>query len=101
MVTMKSGAETKMWGGVVSKSDVSSHQYGTHVLKGRFLDGNPDNVNQAMPYALRSSNVRLDLWNGKAVIVSGQLASGYPIEGGPPLIDVEAIEADQAMKAQK
>jgi len=85
-----------MWTGVVRKPEVTSYQYGTHQLFGHALDGKSDGAPRL--YALKSATVNLDPWVGKTVIIGGELVEGYPLENGPPLIDVRQIEADRPVK---
>jgi hypothetical protein len=86
---------TKMYFGLLETSEVTTYQYGTHSLKGNVLDGNPDNMTKKVLFALKSDLVKLDHFNGKKVIVTGNKIAGYPIENGPDFIEVIAIENDQ------
>lgn len=85
----------QMWVGIVSKSENTSYQYGTHQLNGTLIDGNPDTADKVILFALKSDKIKLDDWIGKKVIVSGNKVEGYPIENGPDYIEVTAIENDQ------
>lgn len=72
-------------GGRLEQLGVTAYQYGTHRLGG---------------YALQSGRVNLDAYIGSKVIVTGRPVAGYPLDGGPPLLDVMAIEPDGAVYAQ-
>jgi hypothetical protein len=86
---------TQMWTGIITKLEMSTFQYGTHLLNGIPLDGNPDNVSKSLKFALKSDKVNLDEWIGKKVIITGSKVNGYPVENGPDFINVTAIEVDQ------
>jgi hypothetical protein len=57
--------------------------YGTHVLK---------DDNEKTLYALKSDNIKLDVFVDLYVTVKGDLISGYPVDGGPDYLNVKAIE---------
>ena len=59
---------------------MTSFQYGTHLLKAG-----------SNTYALKSSKVRLDDYLDKKVKIKGAKVSGYPLEGGPELIEVSEV----------
>jgi hypothetical protein len=69
--------------GKINKIDVSSWQYGTHTLE--------DTQGKPM-YALKSSSINLELYEGKAVNISGNKIDGYPVDGGPVYIEVTEIK---------
>lgn len=89
-----------MWAGTLQKTEMTSYQYGTHILKGFLLDGNPDTHGKEVIYALKSNKVNLNEFSGKKVIIIGSKVEGYPIEGGPILIEVSGVEIDKIMKTQ-
>ena len=62
---------------IIQKQGITTYQYGTHT--------NSD-------YALRSSSVNLDDYVGQSVTVVGQKVEGYPVDGGPDLLEVEKIK---------
>ena len=93
--------QLQMWAGTLSKAEVTSYQYGTHELKGNFLDGNPDNAGKDFLFAILSDELNLDEWLNKKVIITGNKVAGYPIENGPELINVTAIEEDKEIKVKK
>jgi hypothetical protein len=68
--------------GTIQKQVMTTYQYGTHVLQNK--DGKT-------LYALKSEMLRLDDYIGKTVEVRGQLLNEYPIEGGPPYVEVVKI----------
>jgi len=43
-------------------------------------------------YALRSSSLDLRKYETKEVNIFGQLVDGYPLEGGPALIEVIKVD---------
>lgn len=63
--------------GLLQEQGVTTYQYGTHTLGS---------------YALRSSSVNLDLYVNQQVTIRGQKVDGYPVDGGPELIEVASIE---------
>ncbi|RMF01783.1 MAG: hypothetical protein D6772_04330 [Bacteroidetes bacterium] len=63
--------------GTLAAQGFTSYQYGTHTLGG---------------YALRSSTIDLDQYVDLQVEVIGRKVDGYPLEGGPELIEVERIK---------
>jgi hypothetical protein len=63
--------------GTLQEQGFTTYQYGTHTL------GN---------YALRSSTVNLDDYVNQEVEVIGRKVEGYPVDGGPDLIEVEHIK---------
>ncbi|WP_147273589.1 hypothetical protein [Pedobacter chinensis] len=66
--------------GRIEKLGVTTYQYGTHVI----------NAN-GKPYVLKSSAVILDTYVDKQVTLRGVKVAGYPIEGGPELIEVSEV----------
>lgn len=56
--------------------------YGTHILV---------NDTGKTLYALKSANINLDKYIDKKVTVNGDLIAGYPVEGGPDYLNVQAI----------
>ncbi len=69
--------------GTIVARELTGFQYGNDLLLGR--DGR-------VRYALHAGAVDLALWRGRAVRVSGRPVAGYPLDGGPPLLDVTTIE---------
>ncbi len=69
--------------GQLQVQGLTMYQYGSHVLVG------PDGETR---FALRSADpALLDQLIGRQVRVAGQLVSGYPVDLGPPLIEVRAV----------
>jgi hypothetical protein len=88
---------TSYWAGVLQKKEMSSYQYGTHVLNGKSLSGNPNQ--QKTIFALKAGRkINLNKFAGKKVIITGKKIAGYPLESGPELIEVSAIEPDKIVK---
>jgi hypothetical protein len=68
--------------GIVIKPEYTTYMYGTHTLE-------KDNAIQA---ALKSNTVNLDDFIGKTVRITGKPVEGYPLSGGPILIDVNSVK---------
>ena len=66
--------------GKIEQIGMTTFQYGTHLIKA-------DNKT----FALKSSNVNLDNYIEKAVTLQGKKVPGYPIDGGPELIEVSEV----------
>lgn len=85
------------WAGVLQKQGMTSYQYGTHILNGMALSGKPDQPETT--FALRAGKkINLNKYAGKKVIITGKKVEGYPLELGPELIEVSAIELDKVVK---
>ncbi|MGY0035666.1 hypothetical protein [Pedobacter sp. NJ-S-72] len=85
------------WAGMLQKKKMSSYQYGTHLLKGKSLSGNPNQ--EEITFALKAGKkINLNKFAGKKVIITGKKVDGYPLESGPDLIEVSAIELDKVVK---
>ena len=71
--------------GTIRAQGISSYMYGTHILadpSGKTL------------YALRSGDqLGLDQWVGQRVRIVGTIVPGYPVDGGPPFLDVLGVQA--------
>lgn len=63
--------------GKIEVLGMSTFQYGTHILN-----------SEGKTYALKSTKVNLKSYEGKDVIVKGLKVAGYPVDGGPELLDV-------------
>jgi len=63
--------------GVLVEQGITFYQYGSHVMGG---------------YALRSSSVDLDDYVNQVVTVVGYKVEGYPLSGGPELLEVEEVK---------
>tara|TARA_B100000497_G_C7624056_1_gene374987 strand:- start:489 stop:812 length:324 start_codon:yes stop_codon:yes gene_type:complete len=72
--------------GVIEELEVTSWQYGTHIIYGTEVSG-LGNVR----YALRSDSYDLSEFMQEPVLVEGYLVKGYPVDGGPQYINVDAI----------
>ncbi|WP_316738987.1 hypothetical protein [Pedobacter aquatilis] len=66
--------------GTIQKLGMSTFQYGTHVLK-----------TADKTYALKST-FSLDPYLDKTVTIKGKKVKGYPLEGGPELVDVTLVK---------
>lgn len=69
--------------GLIKRQGFTTYMYGTHVLK---------DDNEKTLYALKSDNIKLDVFVDLYVTVKGDLISGYPVDGGPDYLNVKAIE---------
>ena len=67
--------------GKVEKLGMTTFQYGTHLLKA-----------ENKTYALKSATINFDDYINKEVTVKGKKVAGYPIDGGPELIDVTLVK---------
>lgn len=67
--------------GTIEKLGISTFQYGTHLLK-----------SENKTYALKSSSIKLDDYLNKKVTVKGTKVTGYPLDGGPELIEVTMVK---------
>lgn len=69
--------------GMLHPQGTTTYQYGEYVL----IDENGKTV-----YALKSDVVQLLKYAGKKVSIQGVLIADYPIEGGPPYMNVVTVE---------
>lgn len=67
--------------GTIEKRGITTFQYGTHVLK-----------TENKTYALKSNAIKLDSYLGRTVTIKGNKVDGYPIDGGPTLVDVTLVK---------
>ena len=74
------GSETVSLTGNLQKMGITTYQYGTHTIN-----------SGGKPYALKSSSLNLDTYVDKQVTLRGNKVSGYPLEGGPDLIEVSEV----------
>src|SRR5690606_4816580 len=89
--SMKSGADADAvtMTGEMKPLGMTTFQYGTHAIK-----------SEDTLYALRISTVNLKDFEDKSVTLICTKVSGYPLEGGPELIEVSAIsEVQQETKS--
>ncbi|WP_443946535.1 hypothetical protein ACJVDH_05325 [Pedobacter sp. AW1-32] len=80
--SMKSGSgeSTVSVTGKLEKLGITTFQYGTHQIK-----------SEGKSYALKSADIVLDKYLDKNVTIKGTKVAGYPLEGGPDLIEVTAV----------
>lgn len=72
--------------GVIEEAGITTYQYGSHAIT--------DEATGTF-YALTSEDVDLSAYTGQRVTIYGTLVPGYEsgqVEGGPPLVDVSAVE---------
>jgi hypothetical protein len=67
--------------GVIEKTGFTIYMYGSHTIS-----------NGSKTFALQSTNINLDLYINKKVLVKGGKVEGYPIDDGPELVDVKVVE---------
>lgn len=95
-------------GRIMKLSDSTTWQYGTHVLRGEIVvpgppplpedeegsrggaDSRPDSPRVLL--ALQSNTVNLDDYVGRLVEIRGARVDGYPVDGGPPLVNVTGVQ---------
>jgi hypothetical protein len=75
--------------GVLKKQGITVYMYGDYVL----VDRNGKTV-----YALRQGKTDLDAYVGRTVTIKGRPIKGYPVDFGPPYIEVETISLDTKEK---
>lgn len=63
--------------GELQPRGITSYQYGTHVINSK---------NKV--YALKSDKISLGDYEGETVTITGKKVEGYPLEGGPVLLEV-------------
>jgi hypothetical protein len=80
--TLKSGANTDTitLNGKITELGMSTFQYGTHLISA-----------DDKTYALKSATVKLANFIDKSVTLKGKKVAGYPVDGGPDLIEVSEI----------
>ncbi|WP_400263014.1 hypothetical protein ACFX5U_08075 [Sphingobacterium sp. SG20118] len=66
--------------GIITPLGMTTFQYGTHMIKA-----------ENKTYVLKSSNVQLNDYVNRSVSLIGKKVPGYPLEGGPELIEVSQI----------
>jgi len=66
--------------GLIQKIGMTTFQYGTHTI-----------TSGGKLYALKSASLVLDTYLDKQVTIQGTKISGYPVEGGPELVEVTAV----------
>ncbi|PWS28522.1 hypothetical protein DHW03_01295 [Pedobacter yonginense] len=74
------GGDVITLSGSIQKLSISTYQYGTHTIS-----------SSGKPYALKSSSVILDTYLDKQVTLKGTKVAGYPVDGGPELIEVSEV----------
>jgi uncharacterized protein YceK len=67
--------------GTIEKLGMTTFQYGTHLLKA-----------ENKTYALKSETINLDSYLDKKVTIKGKKVMGYPVDGGPELVDVTLVK---------
>jgi hypothetical protein len=69
--------------GLLRRQGLTNYQYGTFILL--------DTAGRTL-YALRATTLDLDAYADHPVHLTGMLVPGYPLSGGPPLLDVTDIQ---------
>jgi hypothetical protein len=70
--------------GVLEDPQATSYQYGEYAI----TDEQSGSI-----YALQSDSVDLSKYVGQQVSVTGKTVEGYPVDNGPPLVNVTEIES--------
>lgn len=86
----------RTWSGRLAEAGLTTWQYGTHTLTGVEFKDTIIRPVKSVLFAVKSSSIYLDSYNGKEVILTGYYVDGYPVDGGPPLIEVVAVREDVA-----
>lgn len=81
--------------GTIEKMHVTQWQYGTHILTGHSFNRDQTTPPSLQVYALQSKKFSLDTFIGKQAVITGHPVPGYPLEGGPALIEVTDIAMAQ------
>ena len=68
--------------GLIQRRGFTSYQYGTHLLL--------DTAGRTL-FALRATGLDLDAYVDRPIHLTGNPVPGYPLAGGPPLLDVTDI----------
>ncbi|MFV8225472.1 hypothetical protein [Christiangramia aquimixticola] len=66
--------------GTIQKSEVTTYQYGTHVL-----------ITSENRYALKSETLDLNDYIEKTITIKAEKIPGYPVDGGPEYLNVLKI----------
>jgi hypothetical protein len=70
--------------GVITKLEMSTWMYGTHVLS--------DEGGKPLTALEGNTDLNFDKYQGEKVEVTGTLKEGYPLNGGPELLEVKTIK---------
>jgi hypothetical protein len=70
--------------GTITRPEVTTYMYGTHALV--------EAGSKRTSYALSSKTIDLDRYVGRYVHVSGSQVPGYPVDGGPPYLEVFKVD---------
>src|SRR5437763_1788208 len=70
--------------GTITRPDVTTYMYGTHALV--------EAGSKRTSYALSSKTIDLDRYVGQYVHIAGSHVPGYPVDGGPPYLDVFKVD---------
>ena len=79
----RSRSELRTVKGRVEAAQVTSFMYGSHILY--------DDSGERM-YALTSNTVKLSQFEGQNIQLRGKLKEGYPVDNGPPYLEVISVE---------
>lgn len=79
--SMKSKDQLRITG-LIEQQQITSYQYGTHTISGE----------NGIFYALKSETVDLDDFLGQTVTIIAERIEGYPVDGGPPYLNVLRLE---------
>ena len=75
-------AQTVTAQGTIQEAGITTHQYGQFTLVDK---------SGRIRFALRSSKLDLGQFVGKSVKITGTSVPSYPVDGGPPFLDVTSV----------
>lgn len=93
--SMEKKKQSLFYAGIISKPEATVYMYGTHSLKGKVLNGSPEEPEKL--YALKSDKYNLDKFMDKKVVIMASKIEGYPVDFGPDYLDVDLIEEDKTI----
>ena len=70
--------------GTITRPEVTTYLYGTHALV--------EAGSKRTSYALSSKTIDLDRYVGQYVHIAGSHVPGYPVDGGPPYLEVFKVD---------
>lgn len=73
--------KTTEYSGIIEPAGITSYQYGTHTLQ-----------SGEQFYALKSDTIDLTTYEGREVIIQAEKIDGYPVDGGPEYLHVNAVK---------
>jgi hypothetical protein len=74
--------------GTVQRQGITFYQYGDYVLR----------QDEQTICAMKNGAANIEPWVGRFVYIKGCEVPGYPLEGGPPFVEVNYIGEDRAAR---